>query len=117
MTGSSDDINVDKVRAAIQKKRADSGATPAVGTPTPAKPDTDAEEDVDPEKVRAALRLTRACAIKNAQSSESLKEVQSATPGRGIPTSKFKTRGASPSTGSAAQASSSDAKQKKEKSP
>ena len=120
MTGSSDDLSIDRVKAVIQKKRVDSGVLP-VASPshsTPASDDTATEssDEIDSEKVRAALRQTRACAIRNAQSCESLKEAQSATPGRGIPTSKFRTRGASPPSG-APQAHSGDAKQqKKEKS-
>ena len=125
----SDDLNIEKVKAAIRKQRVDAGQTPATGTSLPSLPPKDlpalaSSEDLGLDKVRAMLRQTRACAIKNAQSSEQLKEAQAATPGRGIQTSKLKTRGATQAPGGAAQATPGgaaqatpgDAKQKKEKS-
>lgn len=115
MAGSGDDLNVDRVKDALRQQRAAVGHTPPFGTPPPEEePDGCSSAELSPENVRAMLKQTRACAIKNAQSSEMLKEVQSSTPGRGIQTSKFKTRGASPPSG--AMQASGDAKQKKEKS-
>ena len=123
----SDDLNADTVKAAIRQKRVDSGLTPATGTNLPSPdeplPALSSSDEFSPEKVRAMLKQTRACAIKNAQSSEQLKEIQAATPGRGTQTSKFKTRGPSPASGvmraplgGAAQSPSSDAKQEKKSS-
>lgn len=118
MAGSSDDINLDKVKAVLQKKRIDSGVMPAQKMTPPDtevsghEPATSSQmlnsDEVDPEKVKEMLRQTRACAVKNAQSSDQLKEAQSSTPGRGIQTSKFRVK---------PQHSAEPKKQKKEKSP
>lgn len=95
MKGPSEDLSADKVRAIIQKKRTESGVVPTERLEsvsiTPSGPLFDSDE-VDPEKVKAMLRQTRACAIRNAQSAETLKEAQASTPGRGVRTGKFKTK-------------------------
>lgn len=118
VAGSGDDLNVDKVKAALRRQRLEAGQTPPAGTESPEclpAITTALSDEFSPEKAKAMLKQTRACAIKNAQSSEMLKEAQGSTPGRGIQTAKFRTRGASPPSG-AMQAPTSDAKQKKEKS-
>lgn len=97
--GSGDDISLEKVKATLRQQRVTTGSMavcPQLPCPTAEEPDPNkvlaAIAEPDPNKVLAAIAQTRACAIKNAKSSEKLREAQSASPGRGTQTGRFRLR-------------------------
>lgn len=118
MAESADELSVEAIKAKLKKQREAAGAPAVSASDAPVQKIENG--DLRPEKVREALRATRACAIQNANSAVVFQEVQAATPGRGTPTSKFKTRGPQsgvmkkPDPTSAQQAAGGDAKQQKE---